>query len=73
MTVALPLTFSIPEEKQDIEIVTIKDIDHPLMKYPIENIIIELPPNGKAIGLKISRYEHHNLPYTSKSDQNSYY
>ena len=34
---------------------------------------IKLPPKGKAIGLTISRCEHNNLPYISKSSPSSNY
>ena len=50
-----------------------KDIDHPLMKHPIEIIKIRLPSKGKVVGLTIARCEFHNLPYISKSSPTSLY
>ena len=67
------MTQGYSEDQQDIEITTIKDVEHPLMKNPIETLKIRLPPKGKSIGLSISRCEFHNLPYISKSSPTSLY
>ena len=39
------------------EIVTVKDIDHPLLKHPIETITFKLPPKGKLISLTFFKME----------------
>ena len=55
------------------EIVTVKDIDHPLLKHPIETITFKLPPKGKLTSLTFSKCNFHNLPYITQPQPNSSY
>ena len=66
------ITQGFPQD-QDIEIEKFSDQSNPSMKNLIEIMKIKLPPKGKAIGLTISRCEHNNLPYISKSSPSSNY
>ena len=38
------MTQGYSEDQQDIKITTIKDVEHPLMRHPIETLKIRLPP-----------------------------
>ena len=60
-------------EDNPVELVTVEDTDHPLMKNPIEQINVEIPPQGTSIGLTIRRCKFHNLPYIIRSNPTSYY
>ena len=45
--------------------------DHPLIKYAIFAVNVNLPPRGTPIVIAAQYYEHHSILYISQSTNNS--
>ena len=56
-----------------LKTVTLNLSEHPILKYPIEILKLDIPPKGTQLHFEIRQCEYHNMPYLFTSHQKSFW